>query len=1647
MTLNFKSLNFKLLQKKQLFKNNLINTFAALAILIMPSAVNAATVNIATAPLVTASASTVLPNLIYILDNSGSMASDFMPDYVTDSNKCKSASSTSGQFSANCAFGDPPRNTKEFNTLYYNPAIRYSPGLNSLGAELPSMNGAIGAITTTATNGWTQVPVDAYGKYLKDQLGNNIASNRISLVPIANDNLTGYPDRVWCNKTGATLADLNDPLVCKKNSQYIYPNNTGTQATSFNQAYTLRGYPYYYNVAPGEYCSDKELKNCKIQSAQSAGFTFPATLRWCDSSARTNCQAKYLDSGFTFAKWSGISNGSSSQGKIKINADTVDCAPATAGLPICNPSGLSPNFISVTDVRVDGVSIIASPAPSLNIDDTNNGTKRSNLANAIRDAINNFVPGVGDDFTATASGDEVTISRVGSGAFNGTITVLASSVTRPLVSGIAAVAAQGNFQLTGNTDLSGSPARAEVSALTIGGVNIIGSAVSVTGPTGNTTANRNARRAALANAIVSAINSRVSSPDYTAVSNGATDPVITITAVTPGVNTLQISGSKSNGVSWNLNRNMGGGVNATAPISAKTYTLASPTTLTLTQFSGGTNVVNTFSRVDITPTTLNYDKAPKTADSDGRTDCVGSTCTYDEEMTNFANWYSYYRTRMQMMKTSTSIAFKLIDTRYRVGFVTINDMSTNYLPVKKFDGAQKLAWYQKLQDTTGNSSTPLRAALSTVGRVFAGKEYLGKGATSDPMQYSCQQNYSILTTDGYWNGGGGLELDGTTAIDNEDGTGTPPPMFEGNEASNTLADTAKYYFDTDLRPGTPGSPGCLVGGVDVCEDNVLVSATDNNRQQHMTTFTLGLGVDGELDYTPDYQTAQAGNDFYEIKNNAKKWPVPVANNQTAVDDLWHAAVNGQGTYFSAKDPNQLNKSLSDALKSIGGKVGAGAAAATSTLNPVAGDNFAYVASYVTGKWTGNLEARTIDTVTGEVSEQATWCIEDVTVGKCGSDGTILSETSPITFSKQTYCQTPTSTGISCSAAQKVTISSVEYCKVEISADCDGAMTKATRQSNSTELAAAKVKPLADNRRILIKNGATNNLTSFTYANLTSAQQTRFNTTWLQSNLSQWSALTVTQQALVTGDNLVNYIRGQTGFEDTLSNLDDSADPDIDNRLFRAREATMGDALESTPIFVGPSKLGYTDPNYGPAALSGTHKNNTLARAGTVYIGTNDGMMHAFNSVNGDERWAYIPSMVIPELYRLADKNYASQHANYVNGDAVVGDICYSNCTSATAAVWKTILVGGLNGGGSGYYALDITDPDSPSLLWEFTPTNDSDLGITFGNPVITKRADGKWVVVFTSGYNNLGGSAFTKGKGFLYVVEANTGTLVSSTAAGEGKYTTGVGDATTPSGLAKISSFVNDPDKNNTASYIYGGDLLGNLWRFDISAPAVTGTNPFKVAVLKDASNKVQPITVAPELSKVSGKRIIFVGTGKYLETSDLIDNSVQTLYAITDDGPILDNPRLSTATMVEQTLVTTGATRKITPGRLVNYAIGDRGWYIDLPAGERQNVPAQLVFGTLLLPTIVPSATVCSPGGEGWLNFVDFRQGTAVIAGGYSGSLNNAPIVGINVLYVQGKPKVSVVTADTPTPEFPRVQPSFATNAANFSNRRVIWRELIDEQ
>jgi type IV pilus assembly protein PilY1 len=1016
----------------------------------------------------------------------------------------------------------------------------------------------------------------------------------------------------------------------------------------------------------------------------------------------------------------------------------------------------------------------------------------------------------------------------------------------------------------------------------------------------------------------------------------------------------------------------------------------------------------TFQRVDIKPAVTSYPKAL------GRTDCAGATCTYSEEMTNFANWYAYYRTRSQMMKSSSGLAFKDVGESFRVAFMTIVPTSSNSLKFDTFNTAHKSVWYKKLYGAGFNTKgTPLRGALSIAGRIYAGKETIptskGVATITDPIEYECQQNFTLLTTDGFWNSDAGFKVD-KSAMTNQDDKAIRP-FYEGTTASSdSLADVARYYRVTDLRNHDDWGNCINAKGQNVCQSP---APSEANKKQTMATFTLGLGVDGTLAYTSDYQTATSG-DFYNIKTGNKDWPKAVTEDPTAIDDLWHAAVNGEGAYFSAKDPTEVARSLKEALSSIQVKLGAGAAAATSTLNPVSGDNSAYVASYTSGHWTGNLEKRTINTVTGAVSPTTEKgnCVEDVVVSKtCDAPSSIVADGTggyncviPDVM-EETSC---TEGGIWNGVANT--------CSVPVAASCTGKL---------------RGQVALGNRKILKSSGS--GLVNFTYSNLTAEQKTTYEPDFLAANLTQWLLLTSEQRAKVTGESLVNYLRGQTALDEN------AADPV--NRVFRKRQAVLGDVVNARPAFIGKPTFSYVDYGYDQ------FKSDHATRAGVVYVASNDGMLHAFDANTLEEKWAYIPSMVIPNMWKLADTAYDSKHSYYVDGDPVISDICVSGCGGA-GATWKTILVGGLNAGGRGYYALDITNPAAqPTLLWEFDASDDADLGYTFGNPVVTKTPDGDWVVLVTSGYNNipdndayyaLGTTKFKPnnppqfktgdGKGYLYVLNAATGTKLKRIA-------TGAGSTSVPSGLGKITAYAEDAEQNNTAEYVYGGDLLGNLWRFDFSDYSVK-----KLAQLSGADGP-QPITTKPEIGLIKKKRVIFVGTGKYLEVSDLTNTEQQTLYAIRDNGTTVN-----TGGLVQQTMaVVDGDKRESTSNNAVNWDTG-YGWYINFPSpGERQHVASSLVLGTLLVPTTVPESSACQPSGFGWLSYFDYRTGLSVQDNNLVSQMFGAPVVGFNVVYIDGKPKVNVVKADDPNPELVPGIP-FTGSGSGFNRTRSIWRELITD-
>lgn len=829
----------------------------------------------------------------------------------------------------------------------------------------------------------------------------------------------------------------------------------------------------------------------------------------------------------------------------------------------------------------------------------------------------------------------------------------------------------------------------------------------------------------------------------------------------------------------------------------------------------------------------------------------------------------------------------------------------------------------------------------------------------------------------------------STGPDYTVGTARECQSIASGGVSNTLADVAMYYYNTDLRTTALDNCTGSVSGSDVCVNDVSPRGRDSATHQHMATFTVGMGVNGTLGYHPNYLAGLSPN-YQQIIAGTRDWPHPEegsnAENPANIDDLWHAAVNGRGQYFSAGNPTALAQGLRDALLAIDAQSGSGSGAAASTLQPVAGDNSLFIAKYTTGYWTGELVSRSIDPQTGVISPTDQWSAQQLL------DARVAAGTARNIYFMQRG---------SGNQGSLLDFTYLNLQSASLQGHFDGACSKTPALTNCATLDAA-------------------------IATAQAALAITPTDTSLQTAVNNAIAA---RAAADVGANMVSYLRGNA-----------------DSR-YRARQHVLGDIVGGAPVFVKRPSFEYTENGYA------AFRTANASRTGVVYVAANDGMLHAFDGATGQEKWAYVPTMVMDRMYRLADNDYANRHEYFVNGAPVVGDIW----VPGSPGRWKTILVGGLGAGGRGYYALDITDPDAPQALWEFTNDSlggDGNLGLTFGNPIITKRANGTWVVAFTSGYNNISPG---DGNGRLFVVDANTGQRLAAIAT-ETSAGVAAGTATTPSGLGKLNAWV-DSTIDNTARRYYAGDLLGNLWRFDVDGLVAPNNAALRLAYLQAGSPSVpQPITTQPALGVVdyggSSYPVVYVGTGRLLGLSDTSSTAVQSVYAIKD--PMTNTPLgdvHASSNMVVQTLSATSATaaRTVTDNA-VNWTAVD-GWRVDLiGSGERVNVDMQVIFQTLNVATNMFGSGPCTPGSS-YLYHFNLNTGSAPLGStdGVVGTwLGGTLVVGMSYLTLQlpGSSEagtgrtITVIVDNRGVPRTDDVPPPPPPPA---SGRRTSWRELMN--
>ena len=319
-------------------------------------------------------------------------------------------------------------------------------------------------------------------------------------------------------------------------------------------------------------------------------------------------------------------------------------------------------------------------------------------------------------------------------------------------------------------------------------------------------------------------------------------------------------------------------------------------------------------------------------------------------------------------------------------------------------------------------------------------------------------------------------------------------------------------------------------------------------------------------------------------------------------------------------------------------------------------------------------------------------------------------------------------------------------------------------------------------------------------------------------------------------------------------------------------------------------------------------------------------------------------------------------------------------------------------------------------------------------------------MLVTSGYNNVNAPSIGgDGVGYLYVLDAFTGRI-------RYKISTGVGDASTPAGLAQINNFIGNGAVSNTTTQVYGGDLLGNIWRFDVNdSIAPSGREATLVGVATDSGGTPQPITTKPELAEYNAKPMVFVGTGKLLGATDITDVQPQTIYGIVD--PLTASTAYAN---LRQSLVPLGMTQTGSGSTAVrtvactgsNAECGStNGWLVDLPdPGERVNVDLKLSLGTLVVPSNVPQSSACTTGGYSWLNYLSYATGQAITSTGsstvsqYATPAGQALTVGVTVVQLpDGTLRAILVTSDAAIRSLP-----VPYDTPPPKGKRISWREVV---
>ncbi|MGQ4661282.1 PilC/PilY family type IV pilus protein [Lysobacter sp. F6437] len=884
---------------------------------------------------------------------------------------------------------------------------------------------------------------------------------------------------------------------------------------------------------------------------------------------------------------------------------------------------------------------------------------------------------------------------------------------------------------------------------------------------------------------------------------------------------------------------------------------------------------------------------------------------YHAAMTNFANWFTYYRSRNLAMVAAMTNSFDDVE-KMRVGYFTINgslpDVTMQDMARAQPDGSgdypadyNRDDLYEDMLKLEANGGTPNRLAVEHIGDQFT--------RTDDdaPVQNACQVNAGMLFTDGYSNEGF------ANAGEHDAGVAS---MF-GSSASNTMADTAAKYYLMNLRSGNDWEDQVRVPSE--CEADPNDKSLDCRNDPHMNFYGITLGALGDRYGTAPYVNTTDEPDGARVAAiaNNPDWIVPEDDQPSAIDEIWHATLNARGKFVNASSPAAVTAAMREILASVGD--GGGPSGSIGVTGARLGGNSLAITPEFTAdgtEWSGDLQAERVAlSATGDIEYEAFWRASDELPGPAERNLFFAATTSAD--------PTPETPAV-----------------LEFSADNLGADE------------AERLRALCSGYNVgTCSNGGTRTLA----------------------------------QLGVTADQAVAYLRGDQSMENTL----------------RRRGEVIGDIINSSPVVSSPrDNYGYTalrgsdatesDP-YGYGAYL-TAKQN---RPTMVYVGANDGMLHGFLGMResstgneGREEFGYIPATALGYMGNLLmPESPFFQHRYLVDGPIAVSDARFS------ANDWRTVLVGTAGAGGRSVFGLDVSNAtsfDANDVLWEINDQVGGAVGARIGHvlgkplvvPVMTSGGDVSWKAIFGNGYDS---SIGADGTVTLFVVDIATGNAEYIDAVEDG-------GPNVPNGLGNIVALdrylVNggsfEDGSDGFVDTVYGGDLHGNVWKFDLRDNTVAFDGvPFFTAT--DGAGKRQAITGGLEaaLGPYNGVMVLF-GTGSFSFDGDKQNTDIQSVYGILDKGD--DEPITGARSTVLQQQALTGG--EISTRNPVNY-FSRSGWFMDLGVvaadgsmartGERMVGYPRLQGGTFFFPTYEPGSTdICAGGGNDWVYGLSALTGAA---------------------------------------------------------------------